>query len=139
MILPFFYRVDERGHEMTRARRVFELVAAGANRQVKARQIRLIVNGNPVGGNVVHADNAAGFLRNLQIRNAMSQPVHLCFPHLISDMRLDFIGIGHPLFGVAGRVGAADEDVVARFGPEVDAAVGVRKDEAFFVKVEPFG
>lgn len=50
-----------------------------------------------------------------------------------------FVGVAYPFFGVTGRIGAADEDVVASFGAEVDAAVGVGKDEALFVEVEPFG
>ena len=64
VVLPFFYRVDERSHEMAHARRVFKLVAAGAYGQIKAGQIRLVVNGNPIAGSVVHADDAARFCGN---------------------------------------------------------------------------
>ena len=45
VVLPFFDGVDEAGHEVARASGIFELVAAGAHRQVKAGQVRLVVNG----------------------------------------------------------------------------------------------
>ena len=50
---------DQLGHHRARDRRVLELVAAGADRHVKAREIGLVVDRDPVVGHVVEVDHAA--------------------------------------------------------------------------------
>ena len=72
---------DQIGHHGASHGRIFELVAAGANRHIEAIETRSVVYWNPVVRNVVQFNNtlhAAG--RNRQRRDPLGLPIYLRRP-----------------------------------------------------------
>ena len=73
---------------------------------------------------------------NSEARDPLAGTEHLGLPLTVADPVVEVVGVD-PLLGVAGRVAAADQYVVADFGPVVDPGVVVGGGEALRLVVEP--
>src|SRR5918996_1068886 len=135
VVAALFAGDDQLGHHGAGDRRVLELIAARADRHVEAGKVRLVVDRDPVVGDVVEVDHPFHPAGDRQARDALGDPLHLDLP-LLREVAVKVIGVD-PLARIARRILAADQDVVADLGAAVAADVGIRGHQARVLEVEP--
>ena len=125
VVVAVLDRDDELGHGVCSERRVLELVARRADRDVEPVEVRAVVDRDPVVSDVVDADDPERVVGDPQGRDPPGQPERLAFPTGLRDRALVALGRVEPLLLVAARLEGADRDHAARLGAEVDAGVVV--------------
>ena len=131
MVVAALDGFDELGHHESGDAGVLELVAARADRDIEAVEVGAVVDRNPVVASVVAVDDSALLMGkgNAEGGHALVDAQGVGLPPLVGELAEFAVGIDD-FARVAGRIGGADEDVVAGLGSEVDAVVVVRDGEA---------
>ena len=123
VIDALFLRLDKCAHELANEWRILELVAAGAAGHKEPVQARLVVQRDPVVGDVVQSTDAQQLQWNTEIWQAPSQTQHHSLEELDRYRVVPIVCVIDEMQFVACWLGGANVEQVAHVRAEVLAEV----------------